>query len=592
MRIRKIHIRNFRNFQDCEVLLDGDAVIVGENKIGKTNFLYALRLVLDPKISDSERNLRLEDFWDGLQRPLGNEDSISIAVDLTDFEDDPDQLALLSDYLVQQQPMVSRLTFLFQPLPTLQGPPRRESEYQFVCYGGNSVDNRFGFEVRNAIPLNILPALRDAESDLANWRRSPLAPLLRAIAAEIDGTQLDEVAQRITEVTAEIAGIDRVHQLSDDLAARLEKMAGERGKVDTNLSFSPAEPNKLIRSLKLFIDIGTRSVGDASLVFSNLIYLSLLSLDLERQVREGSRHHTFLAIEEPEAHLHPHLQRLVFRDFFQRPGEELPEGEEVSQTTIVTTHSPNIVSVAPIKSLVLLSDRGDDGTKATSTATLELTASEFDDLQRYLDVNRGECVFASGLILVEGIAEEYLVPAFAKLLGRNLDELGISVCVVGGTNFAPYIKCFGPKGLGIPISVLTDMDPIAGGEPLALNRVRKLMEIVGEPTTGLTVANFVGTGAANGFFVNSHTLELDLLESGAKTIMIEVLKELTENGAVVGRCDAWQGDPDHLDKPQFLKDVIEVGKGRFAQRLTARVTADHCPAYISNAIEFIVEKAA
>jgi putative ATP-dependent endonuclease of OLD family len=592
MRISKVHIQNFRNFGDCEVVLDSDAVIVGENKVGKSNFLHALRLVLDPKISDSERNLRLEDFWDGLPRPLRNEDSISIAVDLADFENDPDQLALLSDYLVQQEPMVSRLTFLFQPFPTLEGPPRRESEYQFVCYGGNSVDNRFGFDVRNAIPLNLLPALRDAESDLANWRRSPLAPLLRSIAAEVDGPQLDEVAQRITEVTAEIVAIDGVQRLSGNLAARLEKMAGERGTVDTNLSFSPAESSRLIRSLKLFIDNGARSIGDASLGCANLIYLSLLSLDLERQVKEGSRQHTFLAIEEPEAHLHPHLQRLVFRDFFQRAEEEVTEGEEPAQTTIVTTHSPNIVSVAPLKSLVLLTNRGGDGTKATSTATLQLSASEFDDLQRYLDVNRGECVFASGLILVEGIAEEYLVPAFAKLLGSDLDVLGISVCVVGGTNFVPYVKFFGPNGLQIPIAVLTDLDPIAERDPLAHNRIRGLFEATGELVADLNLVNFVEAGARKGFFVNSHTLELDLLESGARAILIQVLKELTENGAVVGRCDAWQENPELLDKTQFLKDVIETGKGRFAQRLASRMEAAHCPAYIRNAIEYIVEKAA
>ena len=369
-------------------------------------------------------------------------------------------------------------------------------------------------------------------------------------------------------------------------------MAGARGTIDTSLSFSPAESSRLIRSLRLFIDDGTRSVGDASLGCANLIYLSLLSLDLERQVKEGSRHHTFLAIEEPEAHLHPHLQRLVFRDFFQRTEQDVPEAEEPAQTTIVTTHSPNIVSVAPLKSLVLLKNRVGGGTKATSTATLQLNATEFDDLQRYLDVNRGECVFASGLILVEGIAEEYLVPAFETLLGRDLDMLGISLCVVGGTNFVPYVKFFGPGGLKIPIAVLTDHDPIGDIEPLAHNRIKGLLEAIGEPVANLNLANFVDVGARNGFFVNSHTLEIDLLESGAGAIMIQVLKELTENGAVVKRCDKWQADPGLLEKTQFLKDIIEVGKGRFAQRLASCLGADHCPAYIRNAIEYIVEKAA
>lgn len=590
MRISKVHIQNFRNFGNCEVVMDKDAVIVGENKVGKSNFLYALRLVLDPKISDFERNLRIEDFWDDLSRPLKSEDAISISVELTDFENDPSQLALLSDYLVARDPMVSKLTFLFQPLPTLERQPLSESDYQFVCYGGNSVDNRFGFDIRTAIPISILPALRDAESDLANWRRSPLAPLLKAVAAQADNSQLGEVAKRVTDATAEVAALDGVEKLRDDLTARLEKMAGLRGTVDTRLGFSPAESSRLIRSLRIFIDEGTRNIGDASLGCANLIYLSLLSLDLERQVKDGSRQHTFLAIEEPEAHLHPQLQRLVFRDFFQHTDDNVPEGEEPAQTTIVTTHSPNIVSVAPIKSLILLKADPEIGTTATSTATLELGETDFEDLQRYLDVNRGECVFASGLILVEGIAEEYLVPALAKLLGQDLDELGISLCVVGGTNFLPYVKFFGPKGLNIPFSVITDFDPIDGKQPLAFNRIRGLLEAIDQQDDGLDLDNFVETGAAGGLFVNTHTLEIDLLNGGAKEVMIHALQELTENGAVNDRCDSWLRDPATVDKLQFLKDVAEVGKGRFAQRLASRLEADHCPAYIKDAIEYVAEK--
>jgi putative ATP-dependent endonuclease of OLD family len=66
MRISRIQIDNFRNFQHCEVYLNTHAVIVGENKIGKSNLIHALRLVLDPRLPDVERQLRLEDFWDGL----------------------------------------------------------------------------------------------------------------------------------------------------------------------------------------------------------------------------------------------------------------------------------------------------------------------------------------------------------------------------------------------------------------------------------------------------------------------------------------------------------------------------------------------
>src|SRR5437868_2888115 len=98
MRISRIQINNFRNFQHCDLSLGEHAVIVGENKIGKSNLIYAVRLVLDPRMSDAERHLRVEDFWDGISRPLTRDDVISISVDLTDFEDNDDLLALLAEH--------------------------------------------------------------------------------------------------------------------------------------------------------------------------------------------------------------------------------------------------------------------------------------------------------------------------------------------------------------------------------------------------------------------------------------------------------------------------------------------------------------
>ncbi|HUE89424.1 MAG TPA: AAA family ATPase [Vicinamibacterales bacterium] len=114
MRIARFQISNFRNFKALDIALGDQAVIVGQNKIGKSNLLYALRLVLDPALPDSARQLRFDDFWDGLERPLGADDKITIAVDLTDFEDDENHAALLAEHLIEGEPMTSRLTYSFE----------------------------------------------------------------------------------------------------------------------------------------------------------------------------------------------------------------------------------------------------------------------------------------------------------------------------------------------------------------------------------------------------------------------------------------------------------------------------------------------
>ena len=69
------------------------------------------------------------------------------------------------------------------------------------------------------------------------------------------------------------------------------------------------------------------------------------------------------------------------------------------------------------------------------------------------------------MILVEGDAERFLVPAFAEALDIPLDMLGITVCSVGGTNFTPYVKLLGPQGLNIPHVILTDRDPNGRSAP-------------------------------------------------------------------------------------------------------------------------------
>jgi putative ATP-dependent endonuclease of the OLD family len=117
VRISKIRINNFANFSEFEIETGDNLVVVGENKVGKSNLIFALQLILDPGLSERDRQLGLEHFWDGLgDDKLGA--VIEIAIDLTDFEHDPRLLAHLGDCIVDPgPPMVSRLTYRFQPRP-------------------------------------------------------------------------------------------------------------------------------------------------------------------------------------------------------------------------------------------------------------------------------------------------------------------------------------------------------------------------------------------------------------------------------------------------------------------------------------------
>src|SRR5689334_6938539 len=106
--ISRLQIRNFRNFRELDIVLTPTSVVVGENKVGKSNLLYALRLVLDASMPDSARMLRPEDFFDGLEDPLkGN--VIEIAVELSGFGQNEGAKAILFNYLVGKEPITARL---------------------------------------------------------------------------------------------------------------------------------------------------------------------------------------------------------------------------------------------------------------------------------------------------------------------------------------------------------------------------------------------------------------------------------------------------------------------------------------------------
>lgn len=586
MYICRIEIDNFRNFAHLELDLHENTVIVGENKIGKSNLIYALRLILDPKLSESDRQLRLDDFWDGA-KPLSNDTFIRISVDITDFDKDESLLAILAEHLVQPEPMVSRLTYLYRPKPSLKESPKNENDYEFLVYGGNRPENIIGYEVRKWIPLSLLPALRNAEEDLASWSRSPLAPLLKAVTSSIDSETKKQAAAGVTEATKKVAEIDQIKQLAERIQSDLKAKVGEQHAIPTSLGFSPTDADRLFRSLKLFIDNGERSVGDASLGSANLLYLTLLTLELERQVQAGERSHTFLAIEEPEAHLHPHIQRLVFRDFLATRNEE-QQAIKKPQSVLLTTHSPHIVSVTPLRSIAVLR-KSEDGnsTVGKSTAKVNLDEKDIKDLERYLDTKRGEIVFAKGVLLVEGPAEEFIVPKLAKLLGVDFDEMGISVCSVDSTNFPPYVRLLHQNGLNLPFAIITDLDP--NKTPSGISRTRTLIKIMDESIAVDKIPDpaILGIAPSFGVFLNNSTLEIELFRSGNHEQMCNIIAELSENGAACARAIAWRTNPSSLDSERFLKDIEEVGKGRYAQRLASVLSEKACPSYIEKAITYV-----
>ena len=309
---------------------------------------------------------------------------------------------------------------------------------------------------------------------------------------------------------------------------------------------------------------------------------------------------TIFAIEEPEAHLHPIYQRLLYKYVVQKS----------SSPVMITTHSTHISSVAPITSIIHLV-QGKNGSEVHTTAKISLPKKEMNDLERYIDVKRGEVYLAKGIIFVEGITEEYLIPCFAKLIGAELDRFGIVVCNINSTNFSPYKQFV--DSLRIPNVIITDGDyyhvkdgkrvygdlssddhdiGYAGNER-ALDICRLFMEeeVVEELSTNSFAVQDKTFGHV-GIFVGKHTFEIDMFQKSTvpdKKILCQVFNDLTSGGE-----KQKTNFESNLKAKEYTKclSAIEsshsqIGKGRFAQRLASDCTKTMIPGYVKNAIKYI-----
>lgn len=655
--ISRVVIKNFRNFKNVDVCLGHKQIIIGENNVGKTNFLRALQLVLDPTLSDEDRMLQEADFNDSIKNPMENKEEILIEIFIDNYDKNKTILAVFQDATVMTEDGKEVLKFTYRFFPYIN--EGGVAEYQYNIYKGNDETKKFGSYERKYLNIKVVKALRDVEGEMRNSRTSPIQKMLKNYA--IDKQDLEHIAEEYRKNGEKILNLDELVDLTNNINKRFGMVLGNND-FDVSLRAMEINPAKVLSSLKLLM--AQRNTTEISLGLNNILYISMIlqllqdktipSLikaekymelssikggkilkDTYEKSKNGnyflnddiseiqqdklytfmsenmpiSKGVTILAIEEPEAHLHPVNQRLIYRDVIQNS----------SNSVLLTTHSTHITAIAPIDSIVHLHDDREGGTVIHATATMPMCDGEFLDVERYLDVKRGEIYLGKAVILVEGIAEEYLIPRFADLLGKPLDEKGIIVCNINCTNFTPYVKLL--RSLDIPYAVITDgdyyyvneeeervyhqMDNDDSDEKSGWLGMEIIEQMINE--LGLNGNEKIPDDLEEkeqlfyslGLFVGYYTFEVDMMECAAipnnnsekpLEVISDLFSELTTGGA-----QQKQNFKKELKAGEYWKclNKIEgngIGKGRFAQRLSGVCMKEHIPGYIQSAIDYIYKK--
>lgn len=654
--ISRVKIKNYRNFKDVDVRLGHKQIIIGENNVGKTNFLKALQLILDPTLSDEDRMLEESDFNDTLVNPMENKEEIVIEVYIENYTNNKTILTVFQDATVKNEKgkEVLKLTYRFFPYIDDAG----NIEYQYNIFKGNDETKKFGSYERKYLNLKVIKALRDVESEIRNSRTSPIQRMLKDYA--IDKKDLEHIAEEYRKNGEEILNLDELVDLTNNINKRFGAILGS-DDFDVSLQAMEISPGRVLSSLKLLM--AQRNTSDISLGLNNILYISMIlqmlqdktvpSLikedkynelivlaggDIVKDTYEQSQNRnyflkegisdvqhkklysfmsknmpisnavTILAIEEPEAHLHPVNQRLIYKDVIQNS----------DNSVLLTTHSTHITAIAPINSIVHLHNDGTKGTEIHATAAMPMDEGEFLDVERYLDVKRGEIYLGKAVLLVEGIAEEYLVPRFAELLGKPLDEKGIIVCNINCTNFTPYVKLL--HSLAIPYAVITDGDfyvindkdereyhkmdteETADRGWLGMEIIESMvsqLNLNGENEIPEDIDKLDELFKELGLFVGYYTFEVDMMEKAAEkkaskeenlNVICDLFTDLTTGGIVQKRNFKTEIMSGEYWKCLRKIEGNGIGKGRFSQKFAHVCKKEHIPTYIKEAIEYIYEK--
>ncbi|MCR9903260.1 AAA family ATPase [Vibrio alginolyticus] len=444
MYLHCLKLEKFRRYKQLEVEFNsGLNLLVGENDSGKTAIIDGIKYVLNTQSYEYLRPC-IEDFYlDPTQDESHRSSEFRIECVFKGF--DKEEAKHFIDWIGTDDEKKYFLKIW------LCASRKNGRVFYDVKAGSDDEGSQVNGEARDLLRATYLKPLRDAESELTPKKGSRLSQIL--YNHEVFEDEEDNRLLKIMSLTNKAIEKFFTHhdgkELLTDVNTYLDDFSLENNKLNSRFNVSDSSLKSVLEklSLKLFNQSVSEN-NNQGLGSHNLLYIASELLLLKKSNYQGLK---LGLIEEIEAHLHPQTQiRLI--EAIQKISEE----NKIQ--FILTTHSTSLASKVKLHNLVLCKDgclypMGKEYTK--------LREGDYLFLERFLDSTKSNLFFANGVILVEGDAENILLPSFAKKLGLDLSQYGVSIVNVGSTAFLRYANIFlrnDDKKLNLDISLITDVD--------------------------------------------------------------------------------------------------------------------------------------
>lgn len=642
MYLKYVQIVNFKNLKNARFeFAKGANTIIGENDSGKSNALTAIRILLDDNYYYNTKRLKETDFSYALGDWKGHWIIISAFFDEISNEDkhnefcaeltpEQENIDFLKSYIRCADKDFGTVSLFIRPCRTKRvelaeaakngtfesvRSQIKLSDYEFY-YTSRSQADFTDEDVYNSIVGNIdagqyvnpededqsvlgckidimnvwqhistvfIDALRDVESELRK-PKNPIRQIIDTIEGDIKETDIDDIKGKISELNTKIAHIPQVSDIGKQVNRKLLEMIGAIYSPEIKLESRLKED---FATLARYLTISPSNQTDIDLLglgHLNILYIAMKLVEFE--VNRNRELLNIMIIEEPEAHIHTHIQKTLF--------DNLQVAHTYTQV-VMSTHSTHLSEVADIEKVNVMKKVDEEtslvmkptnGLDQFGTDILKCKGISFSKiLSRYLDAKRSVLLFSKGVILVEGDGEEILIPALVKkVLGVSLDEMGIGLINIGSVGFENVACIFDESRLQRKCSIVTDLDAVVNGakksKPIAMKRGTSRKEKLS--------SLFDENPYVNAFYA-PHTLEVDFAsEESNKEFVYTVIKNTYKDDDVIeGHISAIKSGTEAERYDSVMTVAGNIKKGWYATLLAETIDGRAIiPMYILDAIVF------